>query len=205
MACPLPIITTQRAMRENEPGTQLQVLVDNPLAAKNITTFLRDFGIEVQFQAQEEYLFTTFTNPNLPDEQLSSPVACPTPPEEEPEITHTAITKDSRPLLLCLSNQLGNGDPQLGEILIKGFLSTVEQWATLPTHIIFLNSGVRLTCEASGTIEALRKLQAKGVSIQSCGMCLDFYNLREKLEVGEISNMVQISTLISEFNRVIRI
>ena len=87
---------------------------------------------------------------------------------------------------------MGNGDEELGKILIKSFIFTVSETSPYPKTLVFYNGGVKLTCEDSPVLEELKKLEDLGVEIISCGTCLDFLNLKESLRVGSISNMYTI-------------
>jgi peroxiredoxin family protein len=69
--------------------------------------------------------------------------------------------------------------------------------------MIFINSGVRLTSEGSEVLETLKSLSETGVEILSCGTCLDFYGLKEKVKVGMISNMYDIVQSLMEADRLI--
>ena len=100
---------------------------------------------------------------------------------------------------------MGDGSEELGKILIKGFIYTVSEYENLPKTIIFFNSGVKLTTEGSECIDDLKKLQAKGVKIVSCGTCLDYYGLKEKLLVGEVTNMYTIYETLYKSSKVISI
>ena len=51
----------------------------------------------------------------------------------------------------------------------------------------------------------IKKLQEKGVEIISCGTCLDYFKLKEKLLVGEISNMYSIYETLFNAGKVINI
>jgi intracellular sulfur oxidation DsrE/DsrF family protein len=73
-----------------------------------------------------------------------------------------------------------------------------------PVRLILINSGVRLAVEGSEVLETLKKLSAEGVEIFACGTCLDFYQLKEKLSVGEISNMYDIAQSLLEADRLVR-
>ncbi len=87
---------------------------------------------------------------------------------------------------------MGGGSEELGKILMKSFMYTLTEATPFPSTLLFYNSGVYLTCEGSEVLEDLKTLEAEGVEIISCGTCLDFYNIKEKLQVGEISNMYTI-------------
>ena len=42
------------------------------------------------------------------------------------------------------------------------------------------------------SLEDLKLLESEGVTILTCGTCLDFYGLKEKLAVGGATNMYDI-------------
>jgi len=96
------------------------------------------------------------------------------------------------------------GEEALGTILMRSFLKTLLDLKPIPSKLIFINSGVRLTTEGSEVLETLKALSEKGVDILSCGTCLDFYGLKEKLKVGIISNMYDIAQSLLEADRLIR-
>jgi selenium metabolism protein YedF len=84
------------------------------------------------------------------------------------------------------------------------FLKTLPELEPRPNRLILINSGVRLASEGSNVLEALGKLSEKGVEIVSCGTCLDYYGLKEKLRVGKISNMYDIAESLLGADRIIR-
>jgi selenium metabolism protein YedF len=102
------------------------------------------------------------------------------------------------------SNLLGVGDEALGRVLMRLFIKSLQEIAPLPTLLIFANSGVRLTTAGSDLIADLRELERRGVGILSCGTCLDYYHLKEALEVGTVTNMYEMVTHLVEADRVLR-
>lgn len=99
---------------------------------------------------------------------------------------------------------LGVGDEQLGRILMRAFIKTLKELNPLPERLIFVNSGVRLTTEGSELIADLRELEARGVRMLSCGTCLDYYQLKDALAVGTVTNMFEIVTSLVAADRVLR-
>jgi intracellular sulfur oxidation DsrE/DsrF family protein len=57
--------------------------------------------------------------------------------------------------------------------------------------------------EDSSVLEDLRALANKGVDILACGTCLSYYNVKEKIAVGEISNMYSILEALQAAQKVI--
>jgi selenium metabolism protein YedF len=87
---------------------------------------------------------------------------------------------------------------------MKAFLKTLLDIEKKPERLILINSGVRLASEDSKVLDTLRTLSENGVEIVSCGTCLDFYKLREKMGVGTISNMYDILQFMLEADCLIR-
>ena len=95
--------------------------------------------------------------------------------------------------MVVKSNVLGQGDDVLGSVLMKSFLYTLTQMEGELETLIFLNGGVLLTTAGSEVLEHIKNLAKNGVEVMSCGTCLDFYGLTDKLEVGSIGNMYTIA------------
>ncbi|NMR86252.1 sulfurtransferase-like selenium metabolism protein YedF, partial [Vibrio parahaemolyticus] len=74
-----------------------------------------------------------------------------------------------------------------------------------PNTMVFFNSGVKLTVEGSEVLDDLKALEEAGVEIISCGTCLDYFNLKDKLSVGNISNMYTIYEKIRNSTNVVTI
>jgi selenium metabolism protein YedF len=87
------------------------------------------------------------------------------------------------------STTMGVGDEILGKKLLKTFLTLLCERHQKPRTVIFYNSGVQMACEGSDVLDLLQHLERDDVEILLCGTCLDFYELREKVQVGSISNM----------------
>jgi selenium metabolism protein YedF len=102
-------------------------------------------------------------------------------------------TRQVRRVVMISSDRLGEGPEELGRLLMKNFIHTLLETGELPDRMLFLNRGVFLTCEGSDVLEALEKLQGMGVEIFSCGLCLDFFSIKEKLRAGATTNMLAIA------------
>ncbi|MBC7343131.1 MAG: sulfurtransferase-like selenium metabolism protein YedF, partial [Clostridia bacterium] len=91
----------------------------------------------------------------------------------------------------------------LGQVLMRSFFYTLREAEVVPGSIIFINSGVKLACEGSPVLSDLMALEKRGVRILSCGTCLDYFQLKEKLCVGSISNMYSIVEAMMTSDRLI--
>jgi len=187
LACPQPVITTKQALDQIQEG-QLIVIVNNTVSCNNVERFVRSQGctVDIKEEGQDFYLHIQKAKSSRTLE-LS---------QEEKKVQKVVVYINS--------HLLGIGDEALGAILMRSFLKTLLDLETKPSRLILINSGVRLSSEGSEVLETLRDLSEKGVKILSCGTCLDFYGLKEKLKVGMISNMYDIAQSLLEADRLIR-
>lgn len=167
------------------------------LPVQNLTKFGNSKGFTVSSEKKTEKDFTvTFQIPE--NSTTSTPAA---------ESAVPACTPDSKKhgLVAVLSaNTMGNGEEQLGKILMKSFIFALTKQDQLPEIILCYNSGASLTCEDSDSLEDLKSLEAEGVKILTCGTCLDFYGLKEKLAVGGITNMYEIVEIMESAGTIVR-
>ena len=101
------------------------------------------------------------------------------------------------------ADTMGRGNEQLGWALLQTYVQTIKDVRPLPHKIVLYNSGVWLVATESGALEALRSLQETGVEILACGTCLDFYQLKSAIQVGQISNMHEIMTAMAEADKIV--
>ena len=117
----------------------------------------------------------------------------PEPPETETCLAAPQDGAKGKKVVVAVSSaQMGSGSEELGRTLLKGFIYALGQQDQLPETILFYNGGASITCEDSPALEDLRSLEAQGVEILTCGTCLNFYGLTDKLQVGGVTNMYTI-------------
>ena len=67
--------------------------------------------------------------------------------------------------------------------MLIALVKTLKEIVPRPQVILFVNSGVRLTTEGSSLLPDLQALGELGIRILSCGTCLDYYHLKDRLRV----------------------
>lgn len=123
---------------------------------------------------------------------------------EEKQAEKTAGKEKKHTIVVVSSDRMGSGNDELGKVLVKGFIFAVTQLDELPEQMLFYNGGAVLTCEGADTLEDLKSLEAQGVEILTCGTCLDYYGLKEKLQVGSVTNMYAIVEAMNRADKIIR-
>ena len=106
-------------------------------------------------------------------------------------------------VVVFASDLMGEGDPELGAILMRAFCQTMVQLEA-PQKLLFYNRGVFLTLHDSPVLSELKGLEEMGVALLVCGTCLDFYKVRDRLAAGQVSNMFTILEAQMQAGRIIR-
>lgn len=101
---------------------------------------------------------------------------------------------------------MGRGEAtELGQVLIRSFFHTLLEIERRPDVIVFYNTGVRLVVEGSPILEDLRALSEQGVQILACGTCLGYFDLKDRVAVGTVSNMYTIAETLLGAGRVVMV
>ncbi|MFZ5968260.1 MAG: sulfurtransferase-like selenium metabolism protein YedF [Bacillota bacterium] len=173
LACPKPVIETKKLLESISEGS-ITTIVDNEIAKENVTKLAKSMNYDTDVNEIEgNYYINIFKG------QLNEKI--------EPQ---GILKKDM--VFLIGKDTLGDGSQELGKILIKGFIYTLTESKPYPKALLFVNSGVKLTTEGSEVIAYLKQLESQGVEILSCGTCLDYYQIKNKLLVGGVTNMYTI-------------
>ena len=207
--CPQPVIIAKKALQEITEGT-LEVLVDNEMAVQNLEKLGRYSGLKTESRkvSEKEYKveFTIVENSEgipaaVPESAALENVCCSVDTEEQP----AAIPAGRKEKIVVLSSdQMGSGNEELGKILMKGFVYALTQLEESPAAILLYNGGAKLSVEGAETLEDLKNLEEQGVEILTCGTCLNYYGLSEKLRVGTVTNMYEITERMTKADSVVR-
>lgn len=191
--CPIPVIKTKKAMQELNGPETIEVLVDNEVAVQNVTKMAVAAGGEVTSEKTGENAYKVIIEAKgaAGSTEVSEEACC------APEVKGDTI-------VVVSSDRMGSGNDELGKVLMKGFIFAVSQLDTLPKTMLFYNGGATLTTEDSDSLKDLKEMEAQGVEIMTCGTCLDYYNLKDKLAVGTVTNMYSIVETMAKAGKVIR-
>lgn len=194
-ACPLPVIKAKNALQQMNGAGVLEVHVDNEIAVQNVLRLASGSGHQAKSMKLEEKHFVI-------EMTVEQPAAAPAPAAQEP----VACYPDQRggTVIAIGSSCMGMGDDKLGATLMKAFIYAVSQQDTLPKTMLFFNGGAKLTVEGSLSLEDLKTMEAQGVEIMTCGTCLDFYGIKDKLAVGGVTNMYSIVETMTKAAKVIK-
>lgn len=190
LGCPLPVIETKKALNTMTAGV-IEVIVDNPIAVQNLEKMAVQKNLVFASQSLDSNKYVVQIKLGDSSKDVSVPQV-----HQDKAIKNTVV--------VLSSNRMGQGDDQLGEVLMNGYVYALTELDDLPSTILLYNSGVWLSAEGSEVLEDLRLLESKGVEVLSCGTCLDYYKLTDKLGVGSVTNMYTIAEIMMEAEQILK-
>ena len=190
--CPMPLILTKRALIDMEPDETLEILIDNETSVQNVTRFLTEHQMKVVTENNGGEYRLTVNKTGVITEQTRAEDYCETP-QSGPGDYIVTFGKNIR----------GEGSDEFGARLIQLFIHTLPDIDHKPRTLIFLNTCIFLTLRDSPVLEILARLEKEGIRILVCGTCLDFFQKKEELAVGVVSNMYEIMDLMSKTTKVL--
>jgi selenium metabolism protein YedF len=192
--CPIPVVEAKKTLLQ---GQDVMVLVDNAIAVQNLEKMSAGLGFDFSFEQKGEAEFAVTIKVKV---QTGNPAAVLQQCQEAPTVTASGGI-----VFLITSDQIGVSAEEPGKKLIQTFLYSLAQLPAAPEIILLINAGVKLAAEGSNVLDNLKTLAANGADIRSCGQCLNYYGLTEKLAVGKITNMLEIVEFLTSSRRTVTI
>jgi selenium metabolism protein YedF len=190
LACPAPVLQTKAVLQEDSPNS-VRVVVDNAASQQNVQRFLESQG------------FQTVLDQDGADYVVSG--SCDSLPSAQPQPAMKPSSDAKKIMVMCATDRMGFGDDTLGSKLMVNFLRTLKEMGDELWRLVFVNNGVKLTIDGSEVIEDLKGYEKEGLNILVCGTCLNHFNLLDRKQVGETTNMLDIVTAMQLADKVINL
>jgi len=190
LACPAPVLQTKATLQEESPNG-VRVVVDSAASQQNVQRFLESQGFQTALE-QVGTAYVVIGNCN----SLSS---------AQPQTAIEAHGDAKNIMVMCATDRIGFGDDALRLKLMVNFVRTLKEMGNELWRLVFVNNGVKLVIAGSEVLEDLQEYESGGLKILVCGTCLDHFNLLDRKQVGETTNMLDIVTAMQLADKVISI
>ncbi len=193
LACPEPVMLTTKAMASH---SEVTTIVDSRAAVENVSRLARSKGCRLEVIERDDGIHVIIKREGVPAQ----------PPVGEDEAVASTVGTVEGPLVLFVpSDCFGRGPAELGERLMGTFFHSLSEVTPRPDTAIFMNTGVKLVTEGSPALDDVRALEARGIDILACGACLGYFELTDKLAVGQISNMYDIAARLLGAGKIVEL
>jgi selenium metabolism protein YedF len=193
--CPAPLIATKKALKETAVGESFIVLTDNQISFNNMSRFLKDNNADFLVSETEGEWTLTITKTSRNTTTAKAEEYCTS------SISHF---QKGDFIVVVTSDKMGEGDDDLGHLLMKNFIKALKDLNKLPQKMVFYNNGVKLAAKGSPVIEYLKDLEKMGVELLLCATCVNHYSLESSVVAGTLSNMYTIAEVMASAGNILR-
>lgn len=187
--CPQPVIQTKDTLTEMTEQ-ELVVMVDNEASCSNVSRYAESQGHKITVEEKDGIFLLHILRGEGREVTEEPEINCPLP-------TKTSIA------IYITSEFLGQGDDELGAVLMKAYFETLNHFAKDISHIILVNSAVKLAVEGSPVLRYFQNLEEMNINVLACGTCLEFFGIADSLQVGTVSNMFTILDTLAKAPKVL--
>ena len=197
LECPTPLIRVKEFIESPNGNESFTVIfsanINGNASFQNVSRFLKKYNRE--FKKIEA------------DDKITMEVSASSGEitKIEEKVENYCDVSNKSVVAIVKSDVIGSDEKELGRLLMHSFLKTLPSVTDEFTikKAVFLNKGVTLACEGSEFVKALQELESCGFELFVCGTCLDYFNLKSNIKVGNISNMMEIINTIKEADKTI--
>ena len=196
--CPAPVLLAKDTIDRENPS-QLVVIVDNPASRENVGRFLasKNYVVTEQMEGKDFHL-QAMLDASATTAQGATPETVSAKPAKNAAVSQKIM-------VLISSDRFGRGDDELGHKLMHAYLKTIKEMGDDLWHLVFVNSGVKLTVKDSPVLAEIQEYEKQGVTVLACGTCLAHFDLTELKEVGQTTNMLDIVCATQLADKVVQI
>jgi selenium metabolism protein YedF len=193
--CPAPLIEAKKAIKETGRGESFILLTDNQTSFDNLSRFLKDNNCDFHFSKDEDVWKMTITSLTGGISEIRAEEYC------TPSIAHF---EKGNYIVVITSDKMGDGDEELGHLLMSNFIKALKDLERLPQKMVFYNKGVMIVTGNSPVIDHLRDLEKMGVELLLCATCVNHYSLADSIGAGTLSNMYTIAEVMTSAGNIIK-
>lgn len=194
MLCPQPVIAAKKLL--DKPETELvEALVDDEICVANLERLARSLKASISISGQEGH-YSVCISKNTVTETTQKELSLP----KKAQASNTG----NGTVIFITKDQMGDGDPEFSKTLLNVFLQSLFEGAHSPRAILMANSGVKLMSKDSPTKRVLQDFLEQGTEVLVCGLCVDFYGLKDEINKEQITNMFAICEYLNAAEKVLQ-
>jgi selenium metabolism protein YedF len=200
LICPEPVLRTKRLL-DDANVEKVEAIVDGEINVNNLDRLARSLKMQFASTAQDDNFVVTIERKQSGEKTADS--------KNHTHVqTSNLIDKADSPdrvgnVVFLGKDKFGEGDPEFSTTLINLFLQTMFESGQRPRAILMANTGVKLMAPESSALKVLNDFKDAGCEVLACGLCVEFYGLKGKIAVEQITNMFAICEYMFAADKVI--
>ena len=190
LVCPEPVLRTKKLL-DDKDFSQVVVLVESEVNVKNLERLANSKKIVISSSQQNDHYKVVLAK----DGNSTF--------EEKSEIKNASGEVEVAEVVFLGKDKFGDGDEDFSKSLLNVYLQTMYDAGHRPRAILMANTGVKLMASDSNVKPVLDQFREAGCDVLACGLCVDFYGLKGKIDSDQITNMFAIVEYMMSADKVI--
>ncbi len=196
LACPEPIIRAKKLLDEKSSKV-ISLLVDSDVTVNNLDRLTRANNAQIIESQEMGNHYRVLIAPLSQEYSKDTHVISSESKDKTQVGTVVFISKDT------FGSGNSSDDKDFSNHLLNVFLQSVLQTGHSIDCILMANSGVKLFGADSPFIKVLSDFEASGTKVFACGLCVEYYGLKDVVPREKITNMFAICEYLMTANRVL--
>lgn len=192
LVCPEPVLRTKKLI-DDESLKQITVLVETEINVKNLERLAHSKSIDLTSSKEGDHYKVVLRR----GESLVQETAVATKTRED------SVDEAVGTVVFLGKNTFGEGDQDFSSSLLNVFLQTMYDSGHRPRAILMANSGVKLMARDCNVRPVLQQFEEAGCDVFACGLCVEFYGLKEDVPSEKVTNMFSIVEYMMTADKVI--
>ncbi|MBX9948980.1 MAG: sulfurtransferase-like selenium metabolism protein YedF [Candidatus Obscuribacterales bacterium] len=201
LMCPEPVLRTKKIL-DQKPQGAVEVLVDSEINVMNLARLANSLGLSLQSSSNEDG-YAVVISPKADSQSAAGPSHLfPAKTAGKTSLADKSKTSGTNVVFIS-KDTFGEGDRDFSVNLLNVFLQTILQAGHRPQAILLANTGVRLMDPDFSVRKVLDDFRHEGVEVLACGLCVEFYGLKDKIKPEQITNMYAICEYLFAADKII--
>ncbi|CAN5252230.1 sulfurtransferase-like selenium metabolism protein YedF [soil metagenome] len=204
LICPEPVLRTKKLL-DDASIEKVEALVDGEVNVNNLNRLARSLKMQFASTPKDENFVVTIERIKSAADAGSAVASGAGHAHLDPASVKASSTSQSEVgnVVFLGKDRFGDGDPEFSTTLLNMFLQTMFESGQRPRALLMANTGVRLMAPDSPALKVLNDFKEAGCDVLACGLCVEFYGLKGKIPVEQITNMFAICEYIFAADKVI--
>ncbi|MGD9684041.1 MAG: sulfurtransferase-like selenium metabolism protein YedF [Candidatus Obscuribacterales bacterium] len=197
LVCPEPVLRTKKLLDDKSVVT-IEALVETEVNVKNLERLARSQKVSMTSAPEGEHFRVTIERDGESAGETAPAPAAHAHVQGVPQAQTGVGT-----VVFLGKDSFGQGDESFSRNLLDVFLQTLLDSGHLPRAILMANTGVKLLARDSSCRKVLQDFKEAGCDVLACGLCVEFYGLKEDIDKDDITNMFAICEYMMTADKVL--
>lgn len=217
LVCPEPVLRTKKLL-DDKTVSAVEAIVDSEINVNNLQRLARSLQVRMTSEVEGDHFKVRLDRVDSVQAESAGQGAgnagagtagshdhamLPAAQSGAARAVVSGDTPSVGSVVFLAKDTFGEGDRDFSINLINIFLQTMFEAGHRPRAILMANTGVKLMAKDASTLKVLSDFRETGCEVLACGLCVEFYGLKDQIPKEQITNMFSIVEYMFAADRIL--